>query len=408
MVSVVSYHPTKKEFTVEEAPAGSAEPELSLESLRLRVRQQEILADYGVLALKGTPFPELLDHAARLVAEGLQAEFAKVLRYLPEQNRLLVCAGVGWGPGVVGVATIGADTASPSGYALRTGQPVISNHLDIEERFRTPDLLVKYGIRRAMNVILQGDNTPFGVLEVDSQSEGEFAENDIVFLQGVANILGMAIERQRMEGNLRMALERQQLLIKEVNHRVNNSLQIVASMLHLQSSVTDKSDVQHELREAANRIAAIGRAHQRLYSSNQIDTLDLGAYLTEVCKDIDESMPGCAITVSTEPGVLIRTDRANPAVLLVNELVTNAAKYAYPAGHCQVWVTLSRGGEDSVIISVRDKGVGLPPGFDLKSGRRLGMRLVDSFSRQLQGDLQVFHRNPGTEFLLTMPLKLRS
>src|SRR5215471_4850391 len=96
MVSVVSYHPTKKEFTVEEAPAGSAEPELSLEALRLRVRQQELLADYGVLALKGTPFPELLDHAARLVAEGLQAEFAKVLKYLPEQNRLLVCAGVGW------------------------------------------------------------------------------------------------------------------------------------------------------------------------------------------------------------------------------------------------------------------------------------------------------------------------
>jgi hypothetical protein len=145
MVSVVSYHPTKKEFTVEEAPAGSAEPELSLEALRLRVRQQELLADYGVLALKGTPFPELLDQAARLVADGLQAEFAKVLKYLPEENRLLVCAGVGWGPGVVGVATIGADIASPSGYALRTGQPVISNHLDIEERFRTPDLLVITG-----------------------------------------------------------------------------------------------------------------------------------------------------------------------------------------------------------------------------------------------------------------------
>jgi two-component sensor histidine kinase len=246
------------------------------------------------------------------------------------------------------------------------------------------------------------------VLEVDSRSEGEFAENDIVFLQGIANILGMAIERQRMEENLRMALEHQQLLIKEVNHRVNNSLQIVASMLHLQSSVSNKTDLQHELREAANRIAAIGRAHQRLYRSNQIDTLDLGAYLTEVCKDVDESIPDCDVSVSTEPGVWIRTDRAIPAVLLVSELVTNAAKYAYPSNHCQVWVTLSRGAEQSVIISVRDEGVGLPPGFDLKSGRRLGMRLVDSFSQQLQGDLQVFHRNPGTEFVLTIPLKLRS
>jgi len=68
---------------------------------------------------------------------------------------------VGWGPDVVGKATVGADMASPAGYALRTGKPVISNHLDIEESFRTPELLVEHGIRRAMNVILQGDGMPY-------------------------------------------------------------------------------------------------------------------------------------------------------------------------------------------------------------------------------------------------------
>jgi two-component sensor histidine kinase len=389
---------------VEDAPAPLTEPELSLEALRLRVRQQEILADYGVMALKGTPFQELLDHAARLVVEGLRAEFAKVLKYLPDENRFLVSAGVGWGPDVVGQATLGADLASPAGYALRTGKPVISNHLENEERFRTPELLVQYGIRRAMNVILQGDGTPYGVLEVDSRSEGEFTQSDIVFLQGVANILGMAIERQRIEGNLRQALDRQQLLIKEVNHRVNNSLSIVAAMLQLQSSVAKSTEVQHELREASNRIAAIARAHQHLYRSNRIDTLDLGSYLTEVCKALDESMPGCAVDVRAEEGIDIRTDRAIPAALLVNELVTNAAKYAYPAGNCRVWVALSRGPEESVVISVRDEGVGLPPTFDLKSGQRLGMRLVDAFTEQLQGDLQVVRRNPGTEFVLALPL----
>jgi two-component sensor histidine kinase len=345
----------------------------------------------------------LLDDAARLVAEGLKADFAKVLKYLPEDNRFLVCAGVGWGPDVVGKATIGADMASPAGYALRTGKPVISNHLEIEERFRTPELLIEHGIRRAMNVILQGDGTPYGVLEVDSQSEGEFAQNDIVFLQGVANILGMAIERQRMEGNLRQALDRQQLLIKEVNHRVNNSLSIVASMLHLHASGAESNEVRYELRQASSRIAAIARAHQRLYKSDRIDTLDLGAYLTEVCKDLADSMPSCEVNVSAEEGIEIRTDRAIPAVLLVSELITNAAKYAYPAGNCRVWVTLSRAPKDNVLISVRDEGVGLPPTFEIKSGRRLGMRLVGSFSQQLQGDLQALRKDPGTEFVLTMP-----
>ncbi len=403
MVSVVSYRPRTHEFAIEEAPAGPAEPELSVEALRQRVRQQEMLSEYGVLALKGTPFPELLDHAVRLVAEGLYADFAKVLKYMPADNRFLVCAGVGWEPGVVGQATIGADMASPAGYALRTGKPVISNHLDIEERFRTHELLVEHGIRRAMNVILQGDGTPYGVLEVDSQSEGEFGQSDIVFLQGVANILGMAIERQRMEGNLRQALDRQQLLIKEVNHRVNNSLSIVASMLHLHSSVAESNDVRHELREASSRIAAVARAHHRLYRSDRIDTLDLGAYLSEVCQDIGESIPGCEVSVSAQQGIEIRTDRAIPAVLLVNELITNVAKYAYPAGNCRVWVTLSRAPKDAVILSVRDEGVGLPPAFDIKSVKRLGMRLVDAFSKQLQADLQVIRRDPGTEFVLTLP-----
>ena len=403
MVSVVAYNPATRAFTAEEPPAGTAEPELSIEALRLRVRQQELLADFGVLALKGTPFPQLLHEATRVVADGLKAEFAKVLKYLPEENRFLVCAGVGWDADVVGVATIGADTASPAGYALQTGKAVISNHLDIEERFRTPELLLQYGIRRAMNVILEGDGSPFGVLEVDSRSEGEFRQSDIVFLQGVANILGMAIERQRMEVNLRQALDRQQLLLREANHRVNNSLQIVAAMLHLQSSHTENSDVRNELREAGTRIAAVARAHQKLYISGQIETLDLGAYLTDVCKDITASISTCEINVNAEQGIVVPTDRAITIVLLVNELVTNAIKHAYPQAHCRVWVTLSRKAEGGILVSVRDEGVGLPADFDVKTGRRLGMRLVKAFTEQLRGELQVVRREPGTELAITIP-----
>jgi two-component sensor histidine kinase len=404
MISVASFHPKTREFAVEMSPAGTAVSELSVEALQLRVRQQEILGEFGVLALKGASLPELLSHAARIAAEGLNAEFGKILKYMPAEGRFLVSAGVGWEPGVVGTATVGADIASPAGYALRTGQPVISNHLENEERFRTPELLVEHGVRRAMNVILQGDGTPYGVLEVDSRSEGEFNLNDIVFLQGAANILGMAIERQRIEGNLREALDRQHVLLKEVNHRVNNSLQIVAGMLHLHASSAQSDDVRHELNEASSRIAAIARAHQRLYSSNQINVLDLGAYLRDVCHDLEESMPGCRIAVDAGDGIQIATDRAIPAALLVNELVTNTAKYAYPAGQGRAWVTLSRGPVDTIAIAVRDEGAGLPPDFDLKSKRRLGMRLVNAFAHQLQGDLQVRRLQPGTEFLLTIPL----
>jgi two-component sensor histidine kinase len=281
---------------------------------------------------------------------------------------------------------------------------VISNHLEIEERFRTPELLIQYGIRRAMNVILGGERIPFGVLEVDSRSQGEFIESDIVFLRGVANILGMAIERQRMEQDLRKALDRQQVLIREVNHRVNNSLQIVASMLQLQASAAGSEEVRHELRQAGTRIAAVARAHHRLYRGEEVEALDLGEYLREVCRDIAASVPGCDIEVDAAPGVIIRTDRALPAVLLVNELITNAAKHAYPGQTCKLWVGLGLASGEAAVISVRDEGVGLPAEFEQKAGR-LGMRLVRAFAQQLHGELQVLRKDPGTEFVLKFPVR---
>ena len=400
-MSVVKYHPKTREFVAELPPAGSAEQsDISPAMLQLRVRQQSILAEFGVEALKGTPFTELLDRAAKLAAEGLQADFAKVLQYLPLTNRFLVCAGVGWGPDVVGKATVGADLASPAGYALQTGKAVISNHLELEDRFRTPELLIEHGIRRAMNVILGGEKAPFGVLEVDSRDHGEFNETDIVFLRGISNILGMAIERQRIEEDLRQAVERQQTMMKEVNHRVHNSLQIVSAMLALHSSNSKSEDVRHELRLAGARITAVARAHRRLYSGDEIASLDLAAYLRDVCSDLASSVSGCEIAFHGEERIVVPTDRAIPAALAMTELVTNAVKYAYPCTQCRIWIDLSRSAEDFVTISVRDEGVGLPVDFDPKTGG-LGMRLVEQFAKQLRGDLQILRRKPGTEFVLS-------
>jgi hypothetical protein len=93
----------------------------------LRFRQQEILSELGVLALHGTPLRQLLDETERLTADGLEAEFCKILEYRPADKRFLVTAGVGWDVDVIGVATVGADMESPAGFALVTGKPVISD-----------------------------------------------------------------------------------------------------------------------------------------------------------------------------------------------------------------------------------------------------------------------------------------
>ena len=397
--------PPDKETPVVEAPQGPTHPDLTARALHLRIRQQEILAELGVVALQGAVLDELLNQTVRLTAEGLEAEFCKVLEYLFDQKEFLVRAGLGWDDGVVGAARVGADLESPAGFALRTGKPVISNHLENEERFRTPSLLMKHGIRRAMNVILQGDGAPFGVLEVDARSEGDFSENDIAFLQGAANILGMAIERDRRERHLKAAVERQALLIKEINHRVKNSLNLVTSMLSLQIGKKVGSELQQQLQEAANRVSAIARAHERLYQNDDIEVLELGGYLRDVCNDLNLSASGCSVEVTAADRIRIATDRAIPFVLLATELVTNAVKYAYPdQANGKVRVSLTRKGDDHIMLIVADDGIGVPAGFEQQESKGLGMRMVRAFAGQLGANLSVRDRQPGCEFVLVAPL----
>ena len=377
-----------KDEPVVEGKPGNEPEDLTGRALRLRIRQQELLAELGVLALQRTSFTDLLNHTARMTAEGLDAEYCKIMEYIPADKRLLVRAGVGWGEGVVGNASVGADLDSPAGYALQTGKPVISNHLENEERFRTPELLVEHGIRRAMNVILQGDGLPFGVLEVDSRSDGEFGEHDIAFLQGAANILGMAIEQQQYQRKLQAALDRHQILLKEVNHRVKNSLQVVSSMLHLQANAVGDPELSERLMEASTRILAVGRAYNRLAYNADYENIDLVGYLREVAEDLQTAVAPCTIQLDTPREIQFAADRAILVALIVNELILNAGRHAYPdSPDGVIRLQLVPGDDKTISISVSDDGVGLPSDFNPARSKRLGTRIVQALAGQLGAEL---------------------
>lgn len=380
-------------------------PDITLRALLQRIRQQELLAELGVKAMQGASLAELLTEASRLTAQGLRADFCKVLEFLPSENRFLVRAGVGWEPGIVGVATVGADMESPAGFALRTGKAVISNHLENEERFRTPEILAAHGVKRAMNVILQGDGKPFGVLEVDSQSGDDFVEHDLAFLQGAANVLGMAIERERYERSLKAAIDRQEILIKEINHRVKNSLALVSSMLRLQAREDDDPKISERLAEASARVNAVARAHERLYQTDDVEWLDLGIYVEQVCTDVDAGVSQLDVQVEAERGIIMMTDRAISTALIATELITNAAKYAYDErANGKVWVRLARLGAERVVLTVRDEGTGLPSDFDFQKGKSLGMRMISAFAQQLGASVSLNRLSPGTEISVLLPL----
>ncbi len=166
----------------------------------MRLGQQELVAGLGLFALEAPSIAVVLNEVCRVAALGLRTEFAKVLRPRPEADDLLVIAGVGWRPGVVGHATLGAHVDSPAGFALHSRQAVLSNDLRNEGRFRMPTLLLEHGVQSAINVPIGGaGQEAYGVLEVDSTARHEFVAADTMFLQSLGNVLAAAVIRSDMD-----------------------------------------------------------------------------------------------------------------------------------------------------------------------------------------------------------------
>ena len=376
------------------------------QELPYRLRQQSLLGEFGRTALQTRDIGQILQRATELCAQGLETPFAKVLEYMPEEKRLLVSAGVGWAPETIGQVSLGVDLESPAGYAFHTGQIVISNHLQEETRFRTPKLLSEHGIKRAINVLIArgGEgNLPFGVLEVDSADSGQFDLADADFLAGFAGLLGIAIEGQHADAELQKALEHQAMLTREMSHRVKNSLASVVGLLRVQSRSAQSEEVQNALKDAASRITTIAQVHDHLWRSTRIGFVDIADFAGELCRKLQETLAN-KIDCSFDH-LMIPADKAIPLGLLINELVTNAAKHAYSdkAGEIQV-AGEGRGAELHVVVA--DQGVGLPADFDMDQPRAsLGFKVIKSLLAQLNGRIALVSNEPrGTIIQLDVPL----
>ena len=180
------------------------------------LKQQTVFARFGELALKSDDLDQILTEACRLAGEALGTDLAKVVMLQEDGQTMIVRAGVGWGPNVVGVATIKAAEDTSEGHCLRTGEPMISPDIAKETRFIYPPFLIDNGVRAVANVIIIGgpDRPPFGVLQIDSRVPREFTESDTLFLRSYANLLAAAVDRIRVthegrenEGRLRLMLQ---------------------------------------------------------------------------------------------------------------------------------------------------------------------------------------------------------
>lgn len=181
--------------------------------LEVEGRQQAVIAEMGQNALSGTDISVLMDKAVNFIVKNLNLEYCKILELLPDGNTFLLKAGVGWKKGLVGSAIVDAGINSQAGYTLLSDNPVIVEDLNTEIRFRGPSLLFDHGVVSGMSVIISGRTKPYGVLGAHTIKRRVFTHDNVHFLQSMANIMAVAIERKQAEDAIRENKELLQSII---------------------------------------------------------------------------------------------------------------------------------------------------------------------------------------------------
>lgn len=344
---------------------------------------------------------QLTQHFAAQVSRVTNIERVKVMRHRPENGDLHIMAGVGWHPDVVGKVALGVDYESPAGRSLQTGSAVAIHNIAEAKEFYLPDVLRAHGIVSLLNVPVMINGLTWGVLEVDSTKPTEFDEWDIRFLTIVANAMGVCLALAEANqkhidvmGNAARERARFEIVIRELQHRIKNNLQIIIAFL-AQKVREFSPDVRQMLIGVIGRVQSVALAHDLLSVTRDPSSVSFDAYLRTLCANIPKR-PEISIEVRAQK-VSIPLDRAVPAGLIVNELVTNCIKYAFDNIGGHVWIDFeltSNGSEACVAVQDDGKGMGLPP------KRGFGLSLVERLADQIQGRVQHVRVTPGTRTVL--------
>jgi two-component sensor histidine kinase len=361
-------------------------------------RQVSTLAEFGKRALRSNDIDGLLHEATRLVSEAIDVDLVKVLEPLPGGRELLVRAGVNWNPGVVGHATIAGDAGSPAGYALRTGEPVITEDVATERRFRIPELLIDHNVHSTVNVVIRGDDGPFGVLEVDARQTRRFSHDDIDFLQNYANLLAAAIDRVEKEKELAESAVKQRVLSHELQHRINNVLAMIRAMARRTLARSDSLD---EFAAAFDqRLASLARTHSLLSRSDRTQA-DLRELLIQELA-AHGGTEGENLSLRG-PEIWMTGKQAQVLSMAFHELATNAVKYgALASDGGRIDVSWDNDRTDHMRIAWRETGVVIA-GEPTRRG--FGSDILEkSIPHMLQGSFERRFRPEGIECVITFAL----
>jgi PAS domain S-box-containing protein len=256
-----------------------------------------------------------------------------------------------------------------------------------------------------------------GLIELDDEHERDFTADEMRLCQTLADQAAVAIEnarlyeqaqqeiveRKRAEEQIKASLHEKEVLLKEIHHRVKNNLQVISSLLDLQTTYIKDEQMRDLFTESQNRIRSMALVHEKLYQSPDLAQVDLAEYVRSLTAYLFQSHRGNRRTITLELDVcdtILDVDSAIPCGLIINELVSNALKHAFPQGRTgQVHVGM-HADQSRFTMLVRDDGVGFPPDLDFRNTESLGLQLVLMLVEQLEGSIEMDNTG-GTTFQIT-------
>jgi len=226
----------------------------------------------------------------------------------------------------------------------------------------------------------------------------------------LTRVIRYSIERKHTEEMIKTSLKEKEVLLKEIHHRVKNNLQVICSLLNLQSRYIVNKDDLKMFKESQDRIRSIALIHDRLYKSNDLAHIDFYEYIHSLANDLFRSYGMERERVSLEVNIKdfsIGLDLAIPCGLIINELLANALKYAFPqsySGKAKIGLFFHKTNKGEVKIIIEDNGIGMPKGFNIHKTESLGIFLVVILvENQLNGKISL-NRNQGTKYIINFPI----
>jgi two-component sensor histidine kinase/GAF domain-containing protein len=300
-----------------------------------------------------------------------------------------------------------SDQSYLTTYVATTHQPLFAP--DMSRANIPPEVRDKLSVLGIMALLswplIDSSGSLLGVMHISDFTPHEVSQHDQQFYDTLTRLLTTVLERKIAEEQVEASLTEKEIMLKEIHHRVKNNLQVITSLLNLQSSYIEDEKMAALLTESQTRVRSMALIHEQLYRSDDLARVDFKAYIQELTSYLlmsyHSQADGIRFQIACDE-VFLDVTTAIPCGLIINELASNALKYAFPNGRSgvigvEVAPESGAEGEAQYRLSVWDDGVGFPDGLDFRHTKSLGLQLVNSLTQQLEGSLTLSREN-GTAF----------